>query len=349
MKKIRVVVVDDSAMMRGVLTQLINSSPDIEVVGSAADANEAREVIRKLNPDAITLDVQMPGMNGLEFLERLMRLRPMPVVMVSAFTAAGSETTLRALELGAFDFIGKPRLADEAGAKDYAAELAEKILAAAQSKVNRKSLERPVMANTKPASTLRPMGGSGKIIFLGASTGGTEAIKVFLEGIPADCPPILVVQHMPEMFTASFAKRLDTLSAPRVIESQGGEVVKAGTVYIAPGHSHLQIRKAASGFVTELLQTPPVNRHRPSVDVLFDSAAALVGKNALGVLLTGMGKDGAEGLLKMRNSGAKTFAQDEESCVVFGMPREAILRGGADEVLSLSKMSARVLSALGEK
>ena len=355
MKKVRVVVVDDSALMRGVLTQLINASEEAEVVGSAADANVARDVIRTLNPDVITLDVQMPGMNGLDFLERLMRLRPMPVVMVSAFTAAGSETTLRALELGAFDFIGKPRLSDEAGAGEYAAELVEKITAAAQSKSRRMPAEKPAIkpvSSARPTSSGRPMiggGGSGKIIFLGASTGGTEAIKVFLEGIPADCPPILVVQHMPEMFTASFAKRLDSLSAPNVIESQGGEPLKAGTVYIAPGHSHLQIRKAASGYVTELLQTPPVNRHRPSVDVLFDSAAALVGKNALGVLLTGMGKDGAEGLLKMRTAGAKTFAQDEESCVVFGMPREAILRGGADEVVSLSKMAGRVMSALGEK
>ena len=356
MSKVKVVVVDDSAMMRGVLTQLLNASPEIEVVGAAADANAAREVIRTTNPDVITLDVQMPGMSGLDFLERLMRLRPMPVVMVSAFTAAGSETTLKALELGAFDFIGKPKLSSEAGAGEYAEELAEKVLAAAKSRTQRVPRERLATPVAKPAAPAiaRPLGSlgvgaSGKIIFLGASTGGTEAIKVFLEGIPADCPPILVVQHMPEMFTASFAKRLDGLSAPKVIESQGGEALQRGMVYIAPGHSHLQIRKGAGGYVTELLQTPPVNRHRPSVDVLFDSAAALIGKNALGVLLTGMGKDGAEGLVKMRKAGAKTFAQDEETCVVFGMPREAILRGGADEVLSLPKMSGRVMSALTEK
>lgn len=198
------------------------------------------------------------------------------------------------------------------------------------------------------ASTVsRPVTSGSKIIFVGASTGGTEAVKTFLLGIPSDCPPILIVQHMPESFTASFAERLNSLCAPRVIEAQGGELLEAGTVYIAPGHSHLRIRRGASAYVTELLKTPPVNRHRPSVDVLFDSAAEVVGRNAIGVILTGMGKDGAKGLLRMRKAGARTFGQDEASCVVYGMPREAAMIGAVEDVASLNALSRRVLALLG--
>jgi len=345
--KIRVLVVDDSALMRGLLTEMINSAPDIEVVGAAPDAAVAREMIKSLNPDVLTLDVQMPKMDGLEFLERLMRLRPMPVVMVSAFTQAGSDTTLKALELGAIDFIGKPRADAPRGMEGYAEELIEKIRAAKNARLRRQTIVSP------PLSASRVQGGGGghyagssKIIFLGASTGGTEAIKEFLLGIPEDCPPIMIVQHMPETFTASFAKRLDSLCAPRVIESQGNEKLESGTVYIAPGHSHLQIKRIGSGFGTELLATPPVNRHRPSVDVLFDSAAALVGRNAVGVILTGMGKDGAQGMLRMRQAGARTFGQDEASCVVYGMPREAFLIGAVAEQCSLEEMPRRVLQAV---
>lgn len=350
MMKTKVLVVDDSALMRGLLSEMINSAPDMEVVGAAPDAPTAREMIKALNPDVLTLDVQMPKMDGLEFLDRLMRLRPMPVVMVSAYTEAGSDTTLRSLELGAVDFIGKPRATTGQSMEEYAEELVDKLRAAKGAR-----LRRPAPAATSAtAATARPVvakaspyaGGSNKIIFLGASTGGTEAIKDFLLGIPANCPPILIVQHMPEAFTASFARRLDGLCAPRVIESQGNEKVESGTVYIAPGHSHLQIRKAASGFVTELLQTPPVNRHRPAVDVLFDSAATLVGKQAVGVILTGMGKDGAQGMLRMRQAGAKTFGQDEASCVVYGMPREAFLVGAVEEQCSLDEMSRRVMQAV---
>lgn len=341
--KTRVLVVDDSALMRGLLTEMINQSPDVEVVGAAPDAPTAREMIKALNPDVLTLDVQMPKMDGLEFLERLMRLRPMPVVMVSAFTEAGSETTLRALELGAVDFIGKPRADSERSMEDYAEELLDKVRAAKSARLRARVAAAPRAplpggAGTGPAS-------SRKIIFLGASTGGTEAIKEFLAGVPAHCPPILIVQHMPEAFTASFARRLDSLAAPRVIEAAGNERVEAGTVYVAPGHSHLQIRRSGSGFVTELLATPPVNRHRPAVDVLFDSAAALVGAHAIGVILTGMGKDGAQGLLRMRQAGARTFGQDEASCVVYGMPREAFLVGAVEEQCSLEEMARRVLAA----
>lgn len=346
-QKIRVLVVDDSALMRGLLSQMISSSPDMEVVGAAPDAPTAREMIKALNPDVLTLDVQMPKMDGLEFLDRLMRLRPMPVVMVSSFTEAGSETTLKALELGAIDFIGKPRSDGGRSMENYAEELVEKIRAAKGARLRRTTASSASMAAVKTVLQMKTgSGGNGKIIFVGASTGGTEAIKDFLLGIPADCPPILVVQHMPEAFTASFARRLDTLCAPRVIEAQGNEKVEPGTVYIAPGHSHMLIRRGSAGYTIELAATPPVNRHRPSVDVLFDSAASLVGKKAIGVILTGMGKDGAQGLLRMRQAGARTFGQDEGSCVVYGMPREAYLIGAVEEQYSLDEISRRVLAAV---
>lgn len=347
--KTRVLVVDDSALMRGLLTQMINMAPDMEVVGGAPDAPSAREMIKSLNPDVLTLDVNMPKMDGLEFLDRLMRLRPMPVVMVSSYTGSGSDITLRALELGAVDFIGKPKADNEKAMAEYAEELVDKIRAA-QSAHLRKSRSAPAAASPvspAPRSASAMGAAGGRILFVGASTGGTEALKVFLMGMPADCPPILVVQHMPESFTASFAKRLDMLCAPKVIEAQGNEKVEAGTVYIAPGHSHLRIRRGGSGYVTELQQTLPVNRHRPSVDVLFDSAAELVGRQALGVILTGMGKDGAQGMLRMRQAGARTFGQDEASCVVYGMPREAFAVGAVEEQVGLDDMARRVLASLG--
>lgn len=345
--KTRVLVVDDSALMRGLLTEMINTAPDMEVVGAAPDAQTAREMIKALNPDVLTLDVQMPKMDGLEFLDRLMRLRPMPVVMVSSFTEAGSDTTLKALELGAIDFIGKPRADGGRTMEDYAEELAEKLRAAKGARLRRQGMPRAVLASTVMPAVSRASV-VNKIIFLGASTGGTEAIKEFLLGLPADCPPVLVVQHMPEAFTASFARRLDSLAAPRVLEAQGGEKIESGTVYIAPGHSHLQIRRGAvGGYVTELLASPPVNRHRPSVDVLFDSAASLIGDHAVGVILTGMGKDGAQGMLRMRQAGARTFGQDEASCVVYGMPREAFLVGAVEEQCALEDMASRVLAVVG--
>ncbi|UCV15934.1 protein-glutamate methylesterase/protein-glutamine glutaminase [Quatrionicoccus australiensis] len=348
--KIRVLIVDDSALMRGLLTEMINSAPDMTVVGVAPDAPTAREMIKVLNPDVLTLDVHMPKMDGLEFLERLMRLRPMPVVMVSSSTQAGSETTLKALELGAIDFIGKPRADNPKVMESYAEELVEKIRAAKGARLRIRPMSAAAsslpQAPVVSTSVIRSAA-SGKIIFVGASTGGTEAIKEFLLRIPADCPPIMIVQHMPESFTASFARRLDSLCAPRVIESQGNEKLESGTVYIAPGHSHLQVKRTASGLMTELLSTPPVNRHRPAVDVLFDSAATVVGRQAVGVILTGMGKDGAQGLLRMRQSGARTIGQDEASCVVYGMPREAFLVGAVEEQSPLDDIARRALQAVG--
>lgn len=347
-KKIRVLVVDDSAVMRGLLSEMISAADDLIVAGVAQDAATARELVKTLNPDVMTLDVNMPGMDGLEFLERLMRLRPMPVVMVSAHTRAGSETTLRALELGAMDFIGKPRAEGARALDEYAEELREKIRAARNARI------RPLVGNLAhpaPPTKLALDAGSttrvDRVVFVGASTGGTEAIKDFLAGIPADCPPILIVQHMPETFTASFARRLDGLCAPRVIEAQGNERLQAGTVYVAPGHSHLQVRRSGATLMTELLATPPVNRHRPSVDVLFDSAATVLGRDALGVILTGMGKDGAQGLLRMRKAGARTFGQDEGSCIVYGMPREAFLIGAVEEQHPLGMLAKRVMQTLG--
>lgn len=349
--KIRVLVVDDSALMRGMLTELINAAPDMEVVGVAPDAVIAREMIKALNPDVLTLDVHMPKMDGLEFLDRLMRLRPMPVVMVSSYTESGSETTLKALELGAVDFIGKPRADAAKRLEGYAEELVDKIRTAKGARLQRLPINHPVSASSAGqgsavSSALSRAATGGKIIFVGASTGGTEAIKEFLLGIPAGAPPIMIVQHMPESFTASFARRLDGLCAPNVIEAQGNEKIEPGYVYIAPGHSHLQIRRGASGYLTELLSTPPVNRHRPSVDVLFDSAAGLVGRQAVGVILTGMGKDGAQGLLRMRQAGARTLGQDEASCVVYGMPREAFLIGAVEEQSPLSDIARRTLVAV---
>lgn len=351
--KTKVLVIDDSAVMRKLLSHLIDSTPDLEVVGTAADGQAGLELVEQLRPDVLTLDVAMPRMGGLEFLERLIAKRSMPVVMVSAFTEKASETTLKALELGAVDFIGKPLRSEAGDFDEYACELADKIRAARISRPRRQPavLHEVVTSRARfppPVPVVgRPLQSPAKVIFVGASTGGTEAIKQFLLGFSADCPPILIVQHMPESFTASFAKRLDSVCAPHVLEAQGGEQLRSGHVYIAPGHSHLLLRRVGGGLQTELSTAPPVNRHRPSVDVLFNSAAEVVAGAAVGVLLTGMGKDGAQGLLAMRKAGARTFGQDEASCVVYGMPREAALIGAVEEVVGLDDLARRVLAFLG--
>jgi len=343
-KRHRVIVIDDSALVRKMLTEIINSAPDMEVIGAAPDPLVARDMIRALNPDVLTLDIEMPKMDGLDFLERLMRLRPTPVVMVSTLTARGSDATLRALELGAVDYVAKPTFDIAHGLQDYALEITDKIRAAAVARIRQRPATAPAAGSTQLPALGNKFASTEKLIIIGASTGGTEAIKEVLVRMPPDCPGILIAQHMPEGFTKSFATRLDGLCRISVSEAVHNERVLPGHAYIAPGHSHLLLRKSGANYMTELSQAPPVNRHRPSVDVLFQSAAKYAAANCVGVILTGMGKDGAAGLLEMKEAGARTIAQDEASCVVFGMPKEAIARGGAGEVVSLPSIAERVLA-----
>ncbi|WP_104203811.1 protein-glutamate methylesterase/protein-glutamine glutaminase [Billgrantia saliphila] len=340
--RIKVLCVDDSALIRDLLSEIINSQPDMEVVAVAPDPLVARDLIKRHNPDVLTLDVEMPRMDGLDFLERLMRLRPMPVLMVSSLTQAGSEVTLRALELGALDFVAKPSLGIRNGMMEYANDIAEKIRAAAKSRPRQaRRAETPARATLKA-----PLVSSEKLIIIGASTGGTEAIRAVLEPLPANSPAILITQHMPGGFTRSFAERLNRLCSITVKEATDGERVLPGHAYIAPGDAHLKLARSGANYVAKLDDGPPVNRHRPSVDVLFHSAATQAGRNAIGVILTGMGKDGAAGLLEMRQAGSATLAQDEASCVVFGMPREAIAVGGAGEVIGLDDIPERLMELI---
>ncbi|MGY1489729.1 protein-glutamate methylesterase/protein-glutamine glutaminase [Methylobacillus pratensis] len=343
---IKVLIIDDSALIRSLLTEIINQQPDLEVVGAAPDPLIAREMIKQKNPDVLTLDVEMPKMDGLDFLERLMRLRPTPVVMISSLTERGSEITMRAMELGAVDFITKPKMSIASGMHEYSEMIADKIRAASRARLIARKPLTPAADGAGLPSVGNPLISSEKLIIVGASTGGTEAIKSFLMQMPSDCPGILITQHMPAGFTQSFANRLNTLCKISVQEAKGGERVLPGHAYIAPGHSHLLLARSGANYVTQLDDGPPVSRHRPSVDVLFSSAASNAGKNAIGVILTGMGKDGADGMLKMKQAGAYNFAQDEASCVVFGMPKEAIAMGGVDEVSSLYDMPGKVLQYL---
>lgn len=347
MAKIRVVVVDDSALIRNLLKEIINSQKDMEVVGLAPDPLIAREIIRNENPDVITLDVEMPKMDGLEFLERLMRLKPTPVVMISSLTERGSETTLRALELGAVDFVAKPKIDIQSGLQQYTEDICEKIRAAARAHIQvTRTGTKTDINNVGLPSLKNRITSTEKILVFGSSTGGTEALKDVLIHLPPDCPGIVMAQHMPEGFTTSFSARLDSLCKIRVKEAEHGERILPGHAYLAPGHSHLLLKRSGANYVCELSQSEPVNRHRPSVDVLFRSAATNAGKNAIGVILTGMGKDGAAGMKEMHDAGAHTFAQDEASCVVFGMPKEAIAQGGVDEIVPLPQMARRILEHL---
>ncbi len=344
LKKIRVLCVDDSALVRSLMVEIINGHPDMEVVATAPDPLVARDLIKQHNPDVLTLDVEMPRMDGLDFLERLMRLRPMPVVMVSSLTERGSEITMCALELGAVDFVTKPKLGLRDGLLEYSNLIADKIRAAAASRPKKlvPQTERPRMLSTRPFSTTE------KLIMIGASTGGTEAIRQVLEPLPPNSPAIMITQHMPAGFTKSFVQRLDNLCAVQVHEAEHGQRVLPGHVYLAPGGvAHMKLARSGANYIVELDPSEPVNRHRPSVDVLFYSAAEVAGRNAVGVLLTGMGKDGAQGMLAMKQAGAVTFAQDEASCVVFGMPREALHIGAADEAVPLSEISERILASAG--
>lgn len=326
------------------MTEIINSHPDMEVVAAAPDPLIARELIKQHNPDVLTLDVEMPRMDGLDFLERLMRLRPMPVVMVSSLTERNSEVTLRALELGAVDFVTKPKLGLRDGLMEYGELIADKIRAAANSKPRQAA-----QAGAAPRARLtQPFSTTEKLVLIGASTGGTEAIRQVLEPLPANSPAIMITQHMPAGFTRSFVQRLDNLCAVQVHEAEDGQRVLPGHVYLAPGGlAHMKLARSGANYVVKLEYSDPVNRHRPSVDVLFHSAAQVAGKNAVGVILTGMGKDGAQGLLAMKQAGATTFAQDEASCVVFGMPREALHIGATENAVPLSEMSERILASAG--
>jgi len=349
MMKIKVLVIDDSALIRSLLSEMINQQPDMEVVGAAPDPLVARDMIKQLNPDVLTLDVEMPKMDGLDFLEKLMRLRPMPVLMVSTLTEQGSEITMRALELGATDFVTKPKSSITTGMREYTDLITNKIRVASKAKVS--TLQRIAKGSgtsTSLQSLKNPLISSEKLIIVGASTGGTEAIKAFLLQMPSDCPGILITQHMPAGFTQSFAKRLDSLCQISVKEAEEGERVLPGFAYVAPGDRHLMLAKSGANYVIKLDDGPLVSRHKPSVDVLFNSAAEHAGQNAIGVILTGMGKDGASGMAKMKQAGAYNFAQNEESCVVYGMPREAVAHGGVHEENHLDQLPSLVLNHLSK-
>ncbi|MDX2252730.1 MAG: chemotaxis response regulator protein-glutamate methylesterase [Nitrospira sp.] len=351
MEKIRVLTVDDSALMRQVLTTLLSKDPDIEVIGSAPDPYIARERIKALNPDVLTLDVEMPKMDGLTFLEKLMRGHPMPVVMVSSLTEVGCETTLRALELGAVDFITKPKIDLREGMEEVAQDLIGKIKAAASAKVGGSKFHGSSVKAAPKLDACNLKLGSGSeamikttdtIIAIGASTGGTEAVKEILIQMPPNTPPILITQHMPERFTKTWADRMNSLSRIAVKEAQDGDSVLPGHALVAPGGYHMELVRSGARYSVHINQNPPVNRHRPSVDVLFSSVAKCAGANAVGVILTGMGNDGAKELLTMKQAGAFTIAQDETSCVVFGMPKEAIKLGGADRILPLTDIASAI-------
>jgi len=360
MPKTRVVVVDDSALVRSLLTEIINRQPDMECIGAAADPLLAREMIRNLNPDVITLDVEMPRMDGIDFLSKLMRLRPMPVVMVSTLTERGAEVTLKALELGAIDFVAKPKIGVADGLRHLQDDITDKIRIASKARINRlhapagapagtagahhaavpgPAAPRPVMASLGRLST-------EKIIFIGASTGGTEATKEVLITLPADSPAVVITQHMPPGFTRNYAARLDGLCKISVKEAVDGERILPGHAYIAPGGMHLSVERSGANYLARVQDGDPVNRHKPSVEVLFKSAARVVGPNAVGIMLTGMGADGATAMREMRDAGAYCVAQDEASCVVFGMPREAIAAGAVQEVLPLNKITGHLMDHL---
>lgn len=349
--RIKVVVVDDSALVRGLLSEIINRQSDMVCVGAAADPLAARELIRAVNPDVITLDVEMPRMDGIDFLSRLMRLRPMPVVMVSTLTERGAEVTMRALELGAVDFVAKPKVGVADGLQRLADDITDKIRVASHAQVHRlpgSAARAADAAAAAPAATPSPLGrlSTEKLIFIGASTGGTEATKAVLTELPADMPGILITQHMPPGFTTSYAKRLDSLSRICVKEAVDGERVLPGHAYLAPGGFHLSVERSGANYIARVRDGEAVNRHKPSVEVLFESAARVVGPNALAVMLTGMGADGAQAMRAMHDAGSYNVCQDEASCVVFGMPREAIRLGAAHEVLPLSRIAAALIARL---
>jgi two-component system chemotaxis response regulator CheB len=340
-KPIRVLIADDSALMREMISTMLSSDPEIEVVGAVPDPIVARDKIKQLAPDVLTLDVEMPRMDGITFLEKIMALRPMPVVMISSLTQEGADATLRALELGAVDFIAKPAVNLQSGLLAKQTEIISKVKAAARAHVQRRI---PLPADGAMAKRPPSYSSTEKVILIGASTGGVEALNHVLLQMPPDSPAILITQHMPEQFTASFARRLDATLSIRVSEARDGERALPGHAYIAPGDRHLRLSRSGANYICSVKGTERVSGHCPSVDVLFHSAAESAGKNAIGVILTGMGKDGAEGLLAMRKSGARTLGQDEASCVVYGMPKVANEVGGVESEVPLAKMAQEILN-----
>lgn len=342
--KIKVVIVDDSALVRALLTEVLNSDPRLEVVGVAVDPYAAREIVKKENPDVMTLDVEMPRMNGIAFLKNIMRLRPMPVVMVSTLTQEGAPTTLEALEIGAIDYLPKPKTTGDAGLVQYRDLIIEKVINAARA--NMAAFE---WRRTESSGRVAPPKEPGRqlirnfICAIGASTGGTEAIKEVLMCLPKESPPVVVAQHIPASFSSSFAQRLDSHSELNVVEATDNLPIKSGNAYLAPGDDHLRIAKSSYGYVCKLDKGPPVNRHRPSVEVLFQSVREVMGSNSMGILLTGMGADGAQALREMRETGCYTIAQDEVTSVVWGMPGAAVKLDAAVKVLPLHKIAQAIL------
>ncbi|PCJ49993.1 MAG: chemotaxis response regulator protein-glutamate methylesterase [Gammaproteobacteria bacterium] len=341
--KIKVLIVDDSALIRMLLTKTLSESPDIEVVGSAEDPFVAREMIKKLNPDVLTLDIEMPKMDGLTFLKNLMRLRPMPVIMVSTLTKKGANVTLKALEYGAVDFVAKPDSDIRENLIAYTGLLVEKIKTAAKANVSHTNLDTTKQISNAVARKPTKLS-KVDIITVGASTGGTEAIKTLMMSLPTNLPPIVIAQHIPPVFSTSFAKRLNDSTQITVIEPTETMELKYGHAYLAPGDDHMKIFRRGGKLYLKIERTELVNRHRPSVDVLFNSVEETCGKNVLAVILTGMGNDGAKGLKKLNEIGAHTIAQDEATSVVWGMPGSAVALGAASEVLSLSRIPKRLLS-----
>lgn len=342
MKKIRVLVVDDSSLAQKVITEILSQDELIEVVGAAPDPYIAREMIKKLNPDVLTLDIEMPKMDGISFLRNLMRLRPMPVIMISTLTEKGANVTLEALSLGAIDCVHKPNISDAKSLKDYSHEIIFKVKTAATARLQATPNKPPAaICRAAPEGHLR----NNSIVAIGASTGGTEAIKAVLSMLPAKMPPIVISQHIPVSFSSSFAKRLDSQSNLTVCEASDGQILKPGHAYLAPGDDHLIVEPSRyqGQYLCRLLRSEPVNRHRPSVDVMFDSVAEHFGKQAIGALLTGMGADGARGLLHMRQQGAHTVIQDENTSVVWGMPGAAFKLGACDQVLGLTKIASELV------
>jgi two-component system chemotaxis response regulator CheB len=337
---IKVLVIDDSAVMRAFLSRVVESQPDMQLVGTASDPVLATDRIRRNTPDVVTLDVEMPRMNGLDFLRQLMAVRPLPVVMISSLTRQGADTTIRALELGAVDFFPKPANLDDLAAS--ADEIAGKIRAAASARVARHGPAPAARTARSPLLQQPAVPATGRVIGIGASTGGVEALRDILSALPAEMPPILIAQHMPAGFTETLARRLDSLCRIRVKQADDGEPVCCGVAYIAAGGRHLELARRMMGYVLRVTDAPPVNHHRPSVDTLFHSMAKVAGGHSIGVMLTGMGGDGAQGMLALSKQGAFTIAQDESSCVVFGMPRQAIALGAAREVLPLGDVAQRL-------